>query len=278
MRIGAHVRRGAGGVAGAIEEARRRGADCAQVFLSNPRGWAPPHYTDDQVDEFKEAWAASGLTPLFAHAPYLVNIASAIPEFLEKSRELARTSLATCARLRVDALVVHAGTGGDDPPDQVLSRAAASLRAIAADASVRLVVELEEGIPAASASTVAEAARLFESAGVPDLGLCLDTCHLFATGYALDTPAGVPLLFDELHESGLSQRVALIHANDAMFERGSHRDRHANIGDGHIGIGGFRALLTSPEAADLAFVLETPGDAARHAADIALLRSLAAGG
>ena len=82
-------------------------------------------------------------------------------------------------------------------------------------------------------------------------------------------------MFAELRETGLLDRVGLVHANDAMFECGSHRDRHENIGDGYIGVAGFRALLGRPEVADLVFILETPGDAARHAADISLLRTLA---
>jgi deoxyribonuclease-4 len=106
------------------------------------------------------------------------------------------------------------------------------------------------------------------------VGLCLDTCHLFAAGHPLDTEAGAGDLLDELRREGLLDRVGLVHANDARFERGSRRDRHENIGDGFIGVDGFRALLARPEVADLAFILETPGDAERHARDIALLRGL----
>jgi deoxyribonuclease-4 len=125
------------------------------------------------------------------------------------------------------------------------------------------------------ASTIAEAARLLEAAGEDALRLCLDTCHLFAAGYALDTPEGIDELFAELASEDLTDRVALIHANDSMFPCGERRDRHENIGDGFIGPDGWRALVGRPELADLAFILETPGDAERQARDIALLRSLA---
>ena len=261
---------------GAADEARKRSADCAQVFISNPRGWAPPLITEDLASAFRQAWQASGLGPLIAHAPYLVNVASATPRFVEASVTLAIQTLDACEALGVNMLVVHAGTGSTDPHDVVVARAASSLRRIAEHGGpTRVLVELEEGIPAASASTIPDAERLFEEADVEELELCLDTCHLFATGYALDTEAGVAQLFDELHETGLSDRLALIHANDAMYERGSYRDRHENIGDGFIGLDGWRALLARPEVRKLALVLETPGDAARHARDIALLRSLA---
>ena len=279
MRIGAHVRRRAGGVAGGVEEARKRGADCVQVFVSNPRGWAPPHPTDEEAAAFRAVWEPSGLRPLVAHAPYLVNVASANPEFLERSRALARDTLAACAMFGVDMLVVHAGTGGDDPIERIVARAADSVREIAASEAgpTRLLIELEEGIPAASASTIGQAARLLEAADVPGVGLCLDTCHLFVAGYELDRESGVARLFDELRATGLLDRVVLFHANDAMFPCGSRRDRHENIGDGFIGIEGFRALLPRPEVADLAFILETPGDAERQARDIELLRSWSAG-
>ncbi|HEV8564560.1 MAG TPA: deoxyribonuclease IV [Actinomycetota bacterium] len=277
MRIGAHVRRRAGSVAGGVEEARKRGADCAQVFLSNPRGWAPPHPTDEEAAAFRAVWEPSDLRPLVAHAPYLVNVASANAEFLERSRALARNSLAACAAFGVDVLVVHAGTGGNDPPDRIVERAADSLRTLALEGPTRLAVELEEGIPAASASTIEQAAVLLEAADLPDVGLCLDTCHLFVAGYELDRESGVARLFDELRATGLLDRVVLFHANDAVFPCGSRRDRHENIGDGFIGLEGFHALITRPEVLDLAFILETPGDAERQARDIAVLRSWATG-
>jgi deoxyribonuclease-4 len=261
-------------VGSTVEEVRRRGGDCAQVFVSNPRGWAPPRVSDEDAAAFREGWERSGLRPLVAHAPYLVNVASPNPEFLERSRSLARASLEACAKYGVEAFVLHAGTGGSNDQGTIVARAAENLRAIAGDGGpTRVLVELEEGIPAASASTIEQAQRLLEAAGVPEIGLCLDTCHLFATGYELDGEAGVARLFDELRSTRLLDRVALFHANDAAFPCGSHRDRHENIGDGFIGEQGFRALVARPEVADLAFILETPGDADRQARDIERLRS-----
>jgi deoxyribonuclease-4 len=116
---------------------------------------------------------------------------------------------------------------------------------------------------------------LFEEADISRLGICLDICHLFATGYGLDEPEGVETLFAQLSEHGLTDRVALVHANDSEFARGDRRDRHAPIGEGLIGVEGWRAILARPEVAEWPFVLETPGDAASHAEQIALLRELA---
>jgi deoxyribonuclease-4 len=276
VRLGAHVRRRAGGAAGAVEECRRRGAECAQIFVSNPRGWAPPPIDDHAAAAFRAEWGASGLWPLVAHAPYLVNIASPNLEFLAKSRALAAGTARSCEALGVDMLVLHAGAGGPGERGAALQRAATTLRETAAASSdVRLLVELMAGTSGAVASTVSEAANLLEAAGVEKVGVCLDTCHLFATGYALDTVAGVASLFDELAAHGLTDRVGLVHANDSMFERGGRRDRHENIGDGSIGLEGWRAILRRPEVSDLPFVLETPGDAQRQAGDLAVLRALA---
>jgi deoxyribonuclease IV len=269
------VRRGSEAGSGVVRECRRRGADCAQVFLSNPRAWAPPRRTEEGAEAFREAWAASGLGPLIAHAPYLVNIASPDPVFLERSRALAIASIEACDALGADALVVHAGSGGGGDLDPALRRAVVSIDVLtAASERTRVLVELMAGTRGAVASTVVEAAELLGRVADASVGLCLDTCHLFATGYGLDTAEGVAALFDELGTEGLADRIGLMHANDSEYGRGEHRDRHAPIGEGHIGSEGFGSMLARPEVSDLAFVLETPGEAADHAEQIALLRAL----
>jgi deoxyribonuclease-4 len=279
VRFGAHVRRGSEATTGVVEECRRRNADCAQVFLSNPRAWAPPSFTDRDAERFRQGWRASGLGPLAAHAPYLVNIASPSRDFLSRSRALARATARACDRLGVDMLVVHAGAGGGDEPASARHRAAVSLRQVVRSAArVHVLVELMAGTRGAVASTIAEAAALLEEASEASIGLCLDVCHLFAAGYGLDEPSGVDELFSELEVRELTERVALVHANDSAFPRGERRDRHAPVGDGFVGRRGWRAILSRPDAAGLPFVLETPGDAASHAEQIALLRRLAPDG
>lgn len=279
MRFGAHVRRRSTGVAGAVEECRLRGADCAQIFVSNPRGWAGPAVSEEDAAAFRAGWEASGLGPLAAHAPYLVNIASPNPEFLTKTRELALSTVRACDAFGIDLLVVHAGAGGEGEPAAALERAASTLRSASDGAErVRVCVELMAGTSGAVSSTIPEAARLLDAAANEAIGLCLDTCHLFAAGYALDEPEGVDTLIGELRSRGLLDRVALIHANDSMFPCGERRDRHENVGDGFIGLDGWRAIVQRPEFREIAFVLETPGDAERQARDIATLRTLAGGG
>ena len=275
MIIGSHVRT-KGGVFSAPEIAVEETAEAVQVFASNARQWRHPAYTDERAQEFRAAWKEAGLGPLFFHAPYLVNIASPVPEFLAKSVELARATMVAAEQLGAEGLVVHAGAGGPEEPERALERAAESLRAAAEASEAGLIVELMAGTMGSVATTIPQAARLFEMVDHPRLRLCLDTCHLFAGGYALDTSEGVTACFDEVRQHGLADRLVLVHANDAKFERGSRRDRHENVGKGFIGEDGFRAVLHEPAVQECAVVVETPGRRENHREDIETLRRLAA--
>lgn len=273
MRIGAHVRT-PGGLRTAVESARSVGAEAAQLFISNPRAWAGPR--PETAEAFGAEWREGGVGPLFVHAPYLVNIASPNPEFVRKSLELCRRSVVACAIAGAEGFVVHAGSGGPGERRESVERAAAVLRLILEETEgTNLIVELMADTAGAVASTWPEAAALFDLVGDARLRLCGDTCHLFVTGYALDTPEGVDACFDELRSSGLAERLELIHANDAKFPRGSRRDRHENVGEGEIGLEGFGAILHRPEVADLSVVVETPHGGEAHRRDIERLRSVA---
>ena len=275
MRIGAHLRT-PGGLRTAIETARDVGAECVQLFISNPRAWSGPRL--ETAERFGAEWREGGIGPLFVHAPYLANIASPNPEFVQRSLNLCIQSVRACGVLRAGGFVVHAGSGGAGEPEEAVERASAILRAVLTETpdETRLLVELMAATSGAVASTVEEAARLFEAVGDPRLGLVLDTCHLFAAGYALDEPEGVDGLFADLIANGLSDRLALIHLNDAKFERGSRRDRHEVVGEGSIGLRGFAALLHRPEVRDLSLVVETPAAGEARRAELERIRSLAA--
>jgi deoxyribonuclease-4 len=272
VRIGAHVRT-PGGLRTAVESARAVGAEAAQLFITNPRAWAGPRL--ETAEKFGADWKAGAVGPLYVHAPYLVNIASPNPEFRAKSVELCRKTVAACDVIGAAGFVVHAGAGGKEERTTALERAASSLTVITGGGKTPVLVELMAATSGAVASTLSEARALFDAVGGKKLKLCLDTCHLFVTGYGLDTAEGVDACFDELREVRIVSRLALVHANDAKYERGSHRDRHEVVGEGMIGVEGFRAILARPELAELSLVLETPADQATRAKEIALLRSLA---
>jgi deoxyribonuclease-4 len=274
VRVGAHLR-APGGLRSAVDVAREVGAEAAQLFISNPRAWSGPRL--ETAEKFGAAWREGGIGPLFVHAPYLVNIASPNPDFLDKSRALCVQSVRACGVLEAGGFVVHAGAGGPGEPAEALDRSVGVLRAVLAETpdETRLLVELMAATSGAVASTAEEAARLFDEVGDPRLGLVLDTCHLFAAGYALDEPAGVDSLFAELGSTSLAGRLALVHLNDAAFERGSRRDRHAVVGEGSIGLEGFAAILARPEVRDLSLVVETPASGAARRAELERIRSLA---
>ena len=275
MRVGAHLRT-PGGLRNAVDVAREVGAEVVQLFLSNPRAWSGPRL--DTAEAFGASWREGAVGPLFVHAPYLVNIASPNPEFVEKSLELCRRSVAACGVIGAGGFVVHAGSGVEGEAAAASERATVVLQAVLAETpdTTRLLVELMAGTSGAVASTLHEARELFDAVGDERLGLVLDTCHLFATGYALDTPDGVDACFDELRRIGLAERLRLIHMNDAQFERGSRRDRHEVVGEGKIGLEGFGAVVAQPEVRDLSVVVETPASGERRKQELETIRSLAA--
>lgn len=273
MRFGAHVR-APGGLRGTADEARSIGAEVVQLFLSNPRAWSGPRV--ENAEAFGTGWRESGIGPFYVHAPYLVNIASPNPEFHARSLELVARSVAACEAAGSAGFVVHAGAGGTGEPGEARERASRVLRSALelADRS-RVIVELMAGTSGAVASTFGEARALFETVGDERLVLCIDTCHLFAAGYGLDDADGVEACFEDLRANGLTDRLALVHANDAKHPRGSHRDRHERIGEGHIGVEGFFEILHRREVRELDVVLETPADREQRIRELATLRRLA---
>ena len=275
MIIGAHVRRRQRGIEGAIEEARLRDADCVQIFVSNPRSWAEPRYEDAEAERFRSTLEASGIDPCVAHLSYIGNAAAWKPEVLQRTRALVRETVRACDALGIRFLVVHAGAGGPQGRGGALQTAAETFRLAAAEADgVRVLVELMAGTSGAAASLPQEAEELLGVVDDDRVGVTLDTAHLFAAGIALDDPDEVTRLADDLRIRGLTERLALVHANDSVFGRGARRDRHTDIGDGLIGEEGWRALANDPLLSSVPWILETPGDADRQRADIAHLRNL----
>jgi deoxyribonuclease-4 len=276
VRIGSHLRTKRA-VDAVLETATSDGADAAQLFISSPRAWAGPIISEEEGETFRSRWKESGLGPVFVHAPYLVNIASPNREFVEKSRTLLARTIDGCEAIGAAGLVVHAGSGVEGDRDAALERAARVLAELVPMADqTSIVVELMAGTSGAVASTFEEARELFGLVDQEELRLCTDTCHLFATGYDLASAQGVEDAFAELRSAGLEDRLLLVHANDSEFPRGEHRDRHTNIGEGHIGVEGFRAILAQKAVQNASAVLvETPGDVQTHRRDIETLKELA---
>jgi deoxyribonuclease IV len=277
VRIGAHVSV-AGGLHRAVGNALAAGCESLQVFTSNARGWAPPPIDPAADERFRADLEAAGLGPLFVHAPYLVNFASASPVTRERSREVVAATLAKGAAIGAAGVVVHAGaalasgrTAGLATTREALLPLADTL---AVPAGPDLVLELTAGTRGALAARFDEMAELLAACGHhPRLKVCMDTCHAQAAGYDLGDPAGATKALDELFAI-LGERVVLVHANDSRDPVGAGRDRHCPIGTGTIGDPGFAAVLAHPGLATLPVITETTGDPDQMAADLTRLNRL----
>jgi deoxyribonuclease-4 len=273
VRIGAHVSV-AGGLERAVGNATAVGCESLQVFVSNARGWAPPPVDPAADERFRADLQAAGLGPLFVHAPYLVNFASASPLTRERSREVVAATLAKAAAIGATGVVVHAGAALASGRTAGLATTREALLPLADAAGPDLVLELTAGTRGALAARFEEMAELLAACEHhPRLKVCMDTCHAQAAGYDLGDPAGVAKALDELFAT-LGERVVLVHANDSRDPVGAGRDRHCPIGTGTIGDQGFAAILSHPGLATLPVITETTGDPDQMATDLTRLEHL----
>jgi deoxyribonuclease IV len=262
MLIGAHVSP-AGGPARAVERGSERACRAIQMFNQNPRAWKPTSYTKDQVDAFREAMEASDVQALVIHAVYLLNCASEDAEIRARSVASLAASLQAGAALGAEAVVLHPGSalknGGEVDP--ALSRAAEAIKeALAESEGCALHLENTAGAGGTLGRTFEELAMLIERAGGGKrLGACLDSCHLLASGYDVRTAESLSSVLDEFDRIVGLDRLGTLHVNDSMTELGSNRDRHANLGDGEIGVEGCAAFLSEPRFEGLPCIFEGPG-------------------
>lgn len=264
----------AGGLARAVRETERLGGDALQVFSSNPRGWARPEPDHEEECAFATA-CAERHWPLFLHAPYLVNLAA--PDELVHQRSVAAMEFALSrgARLGAAGVVVHAGSALSGDRDPARQRAAgASLTLLDRNPGVDLLFELTAGGGTrAVARTVEDAALLIDACGGDErVGLCIDTCHLWAAGIDLTTDAALGELRAAVRSIGRN-RIRLLHVNDSRDPLGSGRDRHADLGEGLLGTDALTSFLRAPEWRGVTAILETPGGHERRCADLAFVRS-----
>lgn len=266
MLIGAHVSP-AGGPAKAV--ARGVEADCRaiQIFNQNPRAWKPTVYSDEQVAAFREAMTGSQVQALLIHAVYLLNCASEDPEIRAKSLTSLVASLRAGAALGAHAVVLHPGSALAGEVGPAIERAGATIReALEESEGCRLHLENTAGAGGTLGRSFEELAALFEAAGGGDrLGLCLDSCHLFASGFDIRTPEGLARTLDDCVALVGAERLGSLHLNDSQTALGSNRDRHASVGQGELGEDGCAVFLSEPRFQGLPMILETPGPGEKQA-------------
>jgi deoxyribonuclease IV len=260
MLIGAHVSP-AGGPARAIERGVEKGCDAIQIFNQNPRAWKPTVYSDAQVEEFRAAMAPSRVDALLIHAVYLLNPASDEKEFRDKTRASLIASLRAGDALGAHAVVLHPGSAKTGKVAPAIKRAGKVIaQALSESDHCPLHLENTAGAGGTLGRSFQELADVIDAAGGSDrLGVCLDSCHLLASGYDIRTEEGLTSVLDDCVGLVGRERVGSLHLNDSQTPLGSNRDRHADVGEGELGRRGCAVFLSEPRFQDLPCVLETNG-------------------
>src|SRR3989344_35285 len=311
-KVGAHVS-AAGSIDLSFERAQAIGADCTQIFISPPQRWLETNHSQEVIDRYKSRQVETNIGPNFIHGTYLINLGTENQENLKKAIGWLTYALNRAGELGITGVIFHTGSHKGVGFDEVLPQIVKSIKQILKQTTV---IPSKEGIQktdsgseeaklatlrsmdsrlhgnddnnpflilenAAGAGNVIgdkfeELAVILKEVGDPRLKICLDTCHTFVSGYDIKSKAGLDKTLEEFDKLiGLDKLVA-IHANDAKFDIGSNRDRHANIGEGFIGKDGFKNLVNHPKLKDIPFILEVPGfaDTGPDKENVNILKSL----
>ncbi len=260
-RLGVHLSI-AGGLENAILAAATLKCDCVQIFVKNQRQWRAAALTDDQVVRFCEAGRLTGIAPVIAHASYLLNLAAPNEKIREASIAAMVDELERCEALGVASLVFHPGAHLDESMEVGIARIARSLDTVSAATPgyrTRILLETTAGQGTSIGWRFEQLAAIRDRLMAPErVGVCLDTCHLFAAGYDFRTAAGYAAMMDELDRTIGRAQVCGIHVNDSKKPLGSRVDRHEHIGKGTIGKSGFAHFVNDRLWAGVPMILETP--------------------
>ena len=267
MLIGAHVSQ-AGGLEKAIERGVERGCRAIQIFNQSPRMWRPTAYGEDDFAAFREAMRASPVKAALIHAVYLLNCASEDREIRQKSLASLIQSLRVGEGIGAVGVVLHPGSAKTGDVGKAIKRAGKVIsEALSESDRCRLHLEDTAGAGGTLGRSFQELADLLDAAGRDKrLGICLDSCHLYSSGYDVATPDGLRETLDECERTVGLDRLRSLHLNDSMTPRGSNRDRHAILGEGQLGEKGCANFLSEPRFEQLPCVLETGRDGGGPAA------------
>ncbi|MBN1256084.1 MAG: deoxyribonuclease IV [Planctomycetes bacterium] len=279
MKFGVHVSV-SGGFDQALERAAGIGCDCFQMFVSNPRSWAPAEIDPVAAETFQESRKNLALGPVVVHVTYLPNLASPEDSLFKKSRNHLGSQYAVSAALGAEFFVIHPGSHKGSGLDAGIARIAEGLRLIfdKTPAGPMLLLENTAGGGNTIGRNPEELAAIAEAVDTPErIGLCLDTCHAYAMGVDVAAKGGFKKFVASHTELLGKNSLQVVHANDSMFKLGAGRDRHQHIGLGEIGEKGFREILSTSGIKKVPFILETPVNEERDdAGNLAAIRALAA--
>lgn len=284
LKLGAHMSV-SGGLHLAFERAEAAGCTTVQIFTKSERQWNAKPLTDDAIAQFKAAQQRTNIGPVLVHDSYLINLASPKDDLWHKSSAAFAHELERCDQLGIPYLVTHPGAHTGSGVEAGLQREVDALNRLFADGvggSTMVLLETTAGQGTTLGGRFEELAWLLDHLTYPErVGICVDTCHIFAAGYDVRTPEGYAAVFDRLVDLVGMERIKAFHLNDSKGTLGGHLDRHAPIGEGEIGLEGFRLLVNDPRFAGLPMVLETPksdkpDDPTEDLRNLATLRSLRA--
>lgn len=276
VRFGAHVS-SSGGISNAIDRGQTIGCESLQVFTHNPRTWRPINHTSEQIAAFREKAAAAGMGPMVSHGLYLMNLGAPDAEVptgppgKRTMRNIYRSSVETLQQhlrigeaLGLTGVVLHVGSSKGSTTDESIARIGAGI-AEALDAvpgTCAIHLENTAGAGDTIGRSFEELRAVADAAGHEErVGFCLDTQHLFASGFPVHEEGGIDRVLAAFDQIVGLHRLRTLHLNDSMTEFGSNRDRHENIGEGLIGEDGFRRILGHPALQGLPVILEVPGEA-----------------
>ena len=261
-RIGLHLPI-AGGLQNALLKAQALSCDTVQIFSRNPRGWMARPLTGEEVERFRAVRAETGISPVVVHCNYLVNLAAANPEILEKSRASFREEIERGLQLGADYLVVHPGSAKGSCEEDGIRTCAESLK-VACDnlelGSFRILLENTAGQGECIGHRFEHLGEIRRACPELNLGVCFDTAHAFTAGYDVRELDGLSATVESLERNIGARNVLAVHFNDSKADYNSRVDRHWHIGQGHIGSDALRRIARHPALSHAAFLLETPQD------------------
>lgn len=277
-RLGAHVPTSGGMAKRSIEYALTIKAEAIQVFASNPRGWAMPTPNPDADEAFK-AKASEHDLETYVHAPFLINLGSPTEATYKNSLASTAYSLKRGRDIGALGVVIHTGSAVDEGHvaqawKQIHDGVMPILEKLE-DADPWLLLEPTAGQGQSLVRKLDDLTKYLDAMEWhPKVGICLDTCHVFAAGHDIKKKGGMKETIDLLVSVVSKERIQLIHANDSMDVLGSLKDRHENLGKGEIGIKPFEELIAHPAIANAPLILETPGEEPEHGSEVSILRKI----
>ncbi|MGH7885382.1 MAG: deoxyribonuclease IV [Thermodesulfobacteriota bacterium] len=273
MKFGAHVSI-AGGIYNAPLRALDLGCECFQMFTRSPRGGKPPELTGEILESFFKNCDNAGIENYYVHTPYFINIASKMPDLRSNSVELIKDELRRSSILKAKYMMTHIGSAKDMARKDAVNNVADSLDKImeSYDGFTKLLLENTAGQGDTIGVNFEEIAEILEKAESNDIGVCLDTAHMFASGYDLRKNDDINNLVKIISNTIKLEKVCLIHGNDSKVDFNSNKDRHEHIGRGKIGKEGFKSLINNIKLSKFDMIVETPVEGVSK--DIQLLKNL----